>query len=220
MSITAVITSCGRFDFLETTLESLVQYADSPFDKIIVVDNSTDPATERYIEEISKRIQTPIHLLANSTNIGQIASIDLAYSYVDTEYIFHCEDDWQFFDTGFLELSKKLLEERPNITNVNLRVRFDGEKGSMHPITDIIETTTGVRYHEYVPNYLDAWHGFAWNPGLRRTKDYNLIKPFKQYGCESVVGAKYKELGFVSACLEKPYCRHIGTHSSTPLSNQ
>jgi len=32
-------------------------------------------------------------------NIGQIKSIDKAYSMVDTEYIFHCEDDWEFYDS-------------------------------------------------------------------------------------------------------------------------
>lgn len=220
MSVTAVITSCGRFDFLEKTLESLVKYADTSFDKIIIVDNSTNPDTEQHIKAISEKIETPLYLLANPVNIGQVSSIDLAYSYVDTEYIFHCEDDWEFFDTGFLELSIKLLEERSNVTNVNLRVRFDGEKGSMHPVSNLMETSTGVKYHEYEINYLGAWHGFSWNPGLRRKKDYDLIKPYKQYGEESGVGRKYKELGFVSACLEKSYCKHIGTFSSTPMSNQ
>lgn len=220
MNITAVITSCGRFDFLEKTLESLVKYADASFDKIIIVDNSTNPDTEQHIKAVSEKIQTPLYLLANPVNIGQVSSIDLAYSYVDTEYIFHCEDDWEFFDTGFLSLSKQLLDDIPNIINVNLRIRFDGEKGSMHPVSDLIVSKSGIHYHEYLINYLGAWHGFSWNPGLRRKKDYDLIKPYKQYGEESGVGKVYKDMGYVAACLEKSYCKHIGTNSITPLSNQ
>ncbi|MFM7850359.1 MAG: hypothetical protein ACKO96_00225, partial [Flammeovirgaceae bacterium] len=111
------------------------------------------------------------------------------------------------------------MEDRDNIINVNLRIRFDGEKGSMHPITELKTSTNGINYHEYELNYLGAWHGFSWNPGLRRKSDYDLIAPFKQYGDESGVGTKYKNLGYVAACLEKSYCKHIGTYSSTPKSN-
>ncbi len=218
--ITGVFTSCGRFDLLERTLRSFVSHADLPLEQLIVIDNSTLQQTEQEIERIVANIGVPISLIANPENVGQVTSIDIAYSYVDTEYIFHCEDDWEFFDTGFLALSKQLLEERNNIINVNLRVRFDGEKGSMHPISELMTTPSGLRYHEYMLNYLGAWHGFSWNPGLRRKSDYELIKPYKTYGEESGVGRKYKELGYVAACLEKSYCKHIGTHSFTPKSNQ
>lgn len=219
-NVTAVITSCGRFDFLKRTIISLVKYADEPFDKIIIVDNSTNPQTEQYIQDISQCVQTPLYTLINEYNIGQVSSIDLAYGYVETDYIFHCEDDWEFFDTGFIKQSKQLLQDVANIININLRVRFDGEKGSMHPISEMLTSSNGILYHEYQVNYLNAWHGFSWNPGLRRKSDYDKIKPYKQYGEESGVGSKYKELGYVAACLKKPYCKHIGTHSTTPLSNQ
>lgn len=219
-NVTLVITSCGRFDFLKKTLSSLVKFVDEPFHKIIIIDNSTDVLAEECLAEISQHIQLPIYILVNKQNIGQVSSIDLAYSYVETDYIFHCEDDWEFFDTGFLSLSKQLLDDVPNIINVNLRIRFDGEKGSMHPISDLIISKNGIHYHEYLINYLGAWHGFSWNPGLRRKIDYDLIKPYKQYGEESGVGKIYKNMGYVAACLEKSYCKHIGTNSTTPLSNQ
>ena len=218
--ITAIFTSCGRFDLLEKTMASFFKYADIPIETTIVIDNSTLPQTEQAIKQIAISLGRPFDLIANEENIGQVLSIDTAYSFVDTEYIFHCEDDWEFFDEKFLSLSKGLLEERSDIVNVNLRVRFDGEKGSMHPVSDLMTTPNGIKHHEYLLDYLDAWHGFSWNPGLRRKKDYDLIKPYKQYGEESGVGKKYREIGFKAACLEKPYCKHIGTHSSTLKSNQ
>lgn len=218
--ITGVFTSCGRFDLLRRTLSSFTKYADMPLQDIIVIDNSTLPTVEKEIQSIVTEIGQPISLIANSENIGQVSSIDTAYSFVETEYIFHCEDDWEFFDSGFLCLSKALLEDVPNVVNINLRVRFDGEKGSMHPVSEIMQSKTGVKYHQYQLNYLNAWHGFSWNPGLRRRSDYELIKPYKQYGEESGVGRKYKEMGYIAACLEKSYCKHIGTNSFTPKSNQ
>jgi GT2 family glycosyltransferase len=218
--ITAVITSCGRFDLLQRTLGSLLKYADLPLHQVIVIDNSATPGVEDAMKQIASSLNTTFDLIANEENIGQVASIDTAYRFVETEYIFHCEDDWEFFDTGFLSLSKALLEERSDIVNINLRVRFDGEKGSMHPITEMKTTLNGVNYHEYYLDYLGAWHGFSWNPGLRRKKDYDRIGSYKEYGEESKVGNKYKELGYVAACLEKSYCKHIGTFSYTPKSNQ
>lgn len=215
--ITAVFTSCGRFDLLKKTYTSFIKHIDLPIDQIIIIDNSTLKNAKQQIESIVGHNSL---ILVNEENIGQVSSIDKAYSYVKTEYIFHCEDDWEFFDTGFLALSKQLLLDRYDIINVNLRVRFDGEKGSMHPIEPQQITETGIIYHPYTLNYLNTWHGFSWNPGLRRKVDYDLIKPYKQYGEESGVGKIYKELNYIAACLEKSYCRHIGTNSYTPKSNQ
>ena len=47
--------------------------------------------------------------------------IDLAYSNVDTEWIFHCEDDWEFYREGFVEDSMALLEANPEALQVWLR---------------------------------------------------------------------------------------------------
>ena len=152
--ITAIFTSCGRFNLLEKTMKSFFNYVDLPIEQTIVIENSLDPNIEKHMENISISINRPFDLIINEENIGQVSSIDRAYSFVNTEYIFHCEDDWEFFDTGFLSKSKMLLDDRPDIVNINLRVRFDGEKGSMHPITDIMTSASGIRYHEYEKNYL------------------------------------------------------------------
>ena len=48
------------------------------------------------ITKIEKKI------IYNDVNIGQCKSIDKAYELVDTEYIFHCEDDWEFTSPNFI----------------------------------------------------------------------------------------------------------------------
>lgn len=216
--VTVVFTSCGRFHLLKDTFKSFMEKNTYPLKKVIIIENSGIPESKEIIEQMIKGF-TNVEVVVNDTNIGQVASIDKAYSLIDTEYIFHCEDDWLFFDGGFIEKSIDVLEHDNKLVNTNVRVRFDGERGSMHPIEFTKQTKNGTIYHEYQVNYLGEWHGFSWNPGLRRLSDYNLIKPYSNYINEQGVGNKYKELEFKSACLEKFYCKHIGHNSVTPKSN-
>ncbi|MBK6807259.1 MAG: hypothetical protein IPG84_21505 [Betaproteobacteria bacterium] len=51
----------------------------------------------------------PIELIVNDPPVGQMTSIDRAYALVDTPYVFHCEDDWRFFRSGFVEESRVVL---------------------------------------------------------------------------------------------------------------
>ena len=218
--VTVVFTSCGRFNLLKKTLESFMRFNTYPVEKIIIIENSGILESKEVLERIVKKYEDNFQIIVNDTNIGQVASIDKAYGFIETEYIFHSEDDWEFFDSNFIEKSIDVLNEDPKIININLRVRFDGERGSMHPLEPFTkQTKNGTIYHEYTRDYLNEWHGFSWNPGLRRLSDYNLIKPYINYNNEQGVGQKYRDMDYRSACLEKFYCKHIGQNSITPKSN-
>jgi GT2 family glycosyltransferase len=218
--VTAVFTSCGRWELLQTTVDSFIKTNTYPIKEYIVIDNSTQINAKNTLQNIFKHTKIKTTLIINRENIGQVASIDLAYSQVNTKYIFHCEDDWLFLSPSYVERSIDVLEHDKTISNTNVRVRFDGEKGSDHPVGKQFITSTGTKYYIYQQNYLGMWHGFSWNPGLRRLSDYqNLGLPYKKIGQEQHVGNLYKEKGFFAACLEDGYAKHIGTHSITPLSN-
>lgn len=216
--VTVIVTSCGRFDFLEKTINSFIKYNTYPIEKYIIIDNGLLPNTFETIKKILTNINS-YEIIVNEENIGQVSSIDKAYVNVNTEYIFHCEDDWEFYDYNFIELSVDVLNYDKTISNVNVRLRFDGERGSMHPIYGNFLTPNNTIYHKYLPNYLGEWHGFSWNPGLRRLSDYNLIKPYKKYLNEQGVNKIMYQMGFSAACLEKTYCKHIGNNSITYKSN-
>jgi len=217
--VTVVFTSCGRFDFLEHTIKSFMKFNDYPIDKYIVIDNGTLLNTYDIIRNMFENSDN-VEIIVNEENIGQVGSIDKAYGRVESEYIFHCEDDWEFYDNGFIGLSVDVLNTNPIAANVIVRLRFDGEKGSMHPINGHFVTPNGTIYHEYVQNVFNTWHGFSWNPGLRRLSDYNKIKPYKRYYNEQGMNRIMKQLGYKAVCLEKQYCRHIGTNSTTLKSNE
>ncbi len=114
MTYTLVITSCGRHDLLRRTFESFRAAVDQGPRETIIIEDS---AAER--PEWLPRHN--VRWISNGAQRGQIFSIDKAYAEVKTPYIFHCEDDWFFHDTGFAAQSIEILEKHLEILQVALR---------------------------------------------------------------------------------------------------
>ena len=125
------------------------------------------------------------------------------YSKITTEYFFHCEDDWLFCDFNFIEKSFNILNTNEKIIQVWLRDKNDTNG---HPI----ESCNNKDYNLLCLDYLNAWNGFSFNPGLKRLKDYKLIESYEKIGHEPDLSIKYKELGYRAAILNKKYIEHIG----------
>ena len=204
--ITVVITSCGRWDKLKKTFDSFMKFNTLPVKEVIIIEDSSS------LDGFPVKGHT---LIFNGRNIGQVESIDRAYHFVKTPYIFHIENDWEFYREGFMEKSLTILENNPKIMQVWLRDRGDVNN---HPIDDEVFTSCGVDYSLVSINaHGGVWHGFTWNPGLRRLSDYKLIAPFIQYKqekdfnalAECRVGQKFHELGFRAAILMDGYVKHI-----------
>jgi hypothetical protein len=218
--ITMVVTSCNRPIELYKTLESFFKYNTHPIQKIIIIDDSgIKTCIDNCIDLIPSNIEKKI--IYNDTNIGQIKSIDIAYSFVETEYIFHCEDDWEFYDYGFIEKSLEILQDNDRICCVWLREYRNGILcNNGHPIImDIIND----KYRFVDDNYLNQWMGFSFNPGLRKLSDYNSIGNYCQYNntdkyggnCEINLQNEYKIRNKIVAITlnENGYVRHIGWHN-------
>lgn len=205
---TIAITSCNRHDLLHTTLASLRAFnTDRATGEIIVIeDGDADPS------DLCRRFGAK--LLRVGQRIGQLAAIDLLYSYVNTPYIFHCEDDWEFFRSGFVERSREILRTDLSAVCVWLRA-WDDTNG--HPLSFASSCRTfGVLSSDHV--YADVeWGGFTWNPGLRRLSDYMRVGPFSRFkprphlSAEADIAARYKALGFRAVILDETgYVRHLG----------
>jgi hypothetical protein len=201
--VTVVLTSCGRHDLLERTLESFQKYNSyAGIREILVVeDGTTDP--QAVCDKFGAR------LIRLNERKGQAFAIDAGYAHVTTPYIFHCEDDWEFYDTGFIEKSLAVLRVDLSCVCVWLRAWSD-----CHPLSFRSACT---RFGVLSLGYLDRWHGFTWNPGLRRKADYELAGPFSRHLNfeqdlhESLAGERYRALGFRAVVLDEAgYVRHIG----------
>ena len=216
--ITGVLTSCGRYDLLERTLDTFYATSDPQLEKLIVVEDGPDiPAEAR------QRMHRPnIEWISTGSRIGQIAAIDYAYSRVTTPYVFHMEDDWHFLRAGYMERSLIVLESNPKCLQVWIRAVNDTQRQPVLPHTYVDH---GVEWRRMAFDYINMgeWHGFSFNPGLRRLADYVSIggfgihtrfDPARPGLSESTISKLYRKRDFFAAILSDSggtgYVRHIG----------
>lgn len=206
--VTFVLTSCKRFDLLEPTLKSFFKHNTYPIKEYIIIEDSPD--INKLNEVLRKFKGIDFTVLYNNPQIGQLPSIDRAYSLVKTDYIFHCEDDWLFYKNGFIEKSFSVLLENEKIVSVWIREQNDTNRHPVEP--QVYHTRDNVGYKFMETGFHEIWHGFTFNPGLRRTKDYELIKPYTKWIGEGGVSGEYFKQQFRGAILLDGYVRHLGNH--------
>ena len=156
------LTSCGRFDLLARTLDSLLPRLEGPVRQILICEDSGDPAVRDAVAPYGDDIA----VLINSPKLGHIRSIDRLYSHVRADWIFHCEDDWQFFRAGFIAESFAFLGASETVSMVALRALSDFKPGRFGPDGLAVDISA----------YPCA--GLQFNPGLRRLGDYRKIGPY------------------------------------------
>lgn len=211
-----VLTSCGRFDLLRQTVASFAEYADIAPRQFIVVEDSGDEK----VREVLADIPLPFEFVVNRPRLGQARAIDAGYARVRCDYVFHCEDDWAFFRTGFIGESFLVLDACPKASAVMLRGRDEHRKLRQMPY----EETNGVLFFRAHPKLHRCLFGCSYNPGLRRMADYKLVAPFASIGGEMEVSFVYLRLGYATAHLEVPAVRHLGygrhiTDAAVPLAD-
>ena len=218
--VTIVLTSCGRFDLLERTLKSIDTFNTYPVKEVIFTEDSGD---EKIYDVIPENWKPYCKVFINKPGLGQLKSIDLAYENVSTEYIFHCEDDWEFYRYHFIEDSLKILESDTDIHQVWLRsYHHDVRSNCLMDGNQLLHTLgkhkviDNVGYH-VLECHSKKWQGFSFNPGLRRISDYHLVKPFSQYidgaSGESKASIKFAALGKYPVILENSAVLHTGWHN-------
>lgn len=225
--ISICLTSCGRFTELERTIVSLVKFWDGPPPAAFYIHDDSGQYAKDLIFRMDKLLLEHWNIMGDwtfSTYAGQVHGLDITYEQVTTPYIFHCEDDWEFFKTGFIAASRSILEHDHRIYTVWLR-NPDDRNG--HPAQHTkYNTKEGVRYQLMATNYRGVWHGMTFNPGLRRLSDYKEIGRFTTFTewnpknaitAEMAYNRRYNLAGFYGATLMEGYVKHIGYHNSTKM---
>lgn len=230
-SVTVVITSCNRLDLLERTLQSFIKYNTYPIDRYLLIDDSANLQTFQNIEKLNQKFGNILELYFNYEKLGQVKSIDKIYSLVDTDYIFHCEDDWEFYKYDFIQDSIELLNFDYKIIQPVIRPKND--RYDVGISQEVFKTLNGLKYRKlYNVSYLvdpsiNRWvlnyGGFTLNPSLRRTSDYKLLPSYTsisdENGCEEPIDKFYQNLGFyvvsISENDDDGYVRHIGWEKRT-----
>lgn len=221
--VTVCLTSCNRLSELLRTLESFFKYNSYPIRKIIISEDGDYKRTEKRLKEIYKDYfeNDLMELIKGGGN--QIDSIELLYQKVETEYIYHSENDWMTIKPYFIEQSKAILEADSKCLLVWLRDLNDTNK---HPL-DRYFNIDGYHCFRLQYGYGKVWNGFTWNPHLFRVSDWrkNLFSDLRDKangeGCvaEGEISEYYKELKFYCVILPCAYVYHIGYCSSyNPLA--
>jgi hypothetical protein len=207
--VTLIITACDRLDLLEKTLNSFVTFNTFPIEELIIRDDSGVPEVQESMISLLDSLNLPFeYRIFSNEQIGQAKSIDLLMNAVRTFYVFHCEDDWEFYKPGFIDKSLKILKENEKVGFVWLRDPSDGIMASHEEIP----LNPGDSQY-YLVKRNEHSNGFSCNPHLKRMQDY--IKPYQEFESESAIGKFYEVMGFETAWLTEGYVRHIGENKST-----
>jgi hypothetical protein len=214
--VSVILTACTRPDLLEQTLDSFFTMNTYPLERFIIIDDGMNIGCNDFVKN---KYEFPIELIYNNPKLFQIKSIDVAYSLVETPYIFHMEEDWEFLKPGFIEASKPVLEADENILQVWLRGLDDTTLP--HPYYPDIYEVNGNQM--VLVQYTGTWNGFSFNPGLKRLSDwealpngYNELErytPAEQSGgvtLESDVSIYYAQHGRIAMRFVESYVTHIG----------
>mmetsp|Transcript_8935 Transcript_8935/g.14127 ORF Transcript_8935/g.14127 Transcript_8935/m.14127 type:complete len:272 (-) Transcript_8935:111-926(-) len=214
--VTFVITSCGRLPGLRRTITSFLAANSYPIDRYVIIEDSGDiDMAAKLIDEFGDVFD----VLINKKRMGQLFSLDKAYSVVQTEYIFHCEDDWVFNGIPhFVRDSISILEEEPKAFTVHI-----SNTSFLYPVDDFVsETSDGVQYHKILnppPNakgetFGKRFYAVSFHPGLRRTRDYwELLRPMQVFYQEDHLNTYLFWKGFFMVKLPERYCNHLDINS-------
>lgn len=217
--ITVCLTSCNRFDLLQITLDSFFNLNNYPIHKFLITEDSGRPEMQ---QEILSKYGGKVKVIFNPVNLGIYKSIDNMYQEADTEYLFHCEDDWRFDENpNFIRDSLSILEERQDIHQV--WIRKDAQPDWIEP--GFAVTKLGIPYQMMKAQHCGDWCGFSHNPGLRRKSDYLRMFPNgfaefilpnqKAVMTEHNCNLHAAKQGYRAATLTNPTCVHIGDGRST-----
>lgn len=217
--VTVCLASCNRFDLLQKTLDSFFSLNTYPITKFLITEDSTVIEMK---DKILSKYGNKIELDFNPVNLGPFRTFDALYTKANTEYIFHCEDDWLFKgNPNFLGDSIAILEERKDIHQI--WIRHDIDQSWLEQ--EIIFTEKNIPFRKVRLNHLGEWSGFSGNPSLRRKSDYLTMFPngYSQFIIPNTFGGltelacnnHAKAQGYRAASLIHPSIRHLGHGRST-----
>lgn len=202
--VTAVVTSCGRFDLLKRTLDS---FHDS-VNRIIISDDSQDTYQH---DLIINHFKNYCDIAIHGKNRGQAANLDSLYDMVTTPYIFHMEDDWEFLYPGSVRESREIMKDASiGLVQLDIRPAYFKAKAVGDEAHD---------YFEYRPWRISddhvLWHGWCGSPHLLRKSTWEKLGRFTVTPNETAYDALYGASGLRTVWMKKPFVRHIGYGRST-----
>jgi hypothetical protein len=146
-AVTLFITSCGRPELLKRTLTSFVAHNTYPIQEVILCEDSGIPGIVDFASDI---LPYPITYCYNTVRSGQMKTIEKYTPLIKTPYVFHLEDDYEFFDYGFIELSFKYINIHGYWKNDATNLKNENFYYKNNNLEEIMLVTTNPEYYRQI----------------------------------------------------------------------
>lgn len=194
----------SRPDLLERSLESLSEIVASC--KVLAVNDFGDVETN----QVFQRMCPHGEIIDLGAKAGHHRAADALYERVDTEFVFHMEDDWLFSCQDFISQALKTLQDRPKTSMVCFRAVQDFDHSA-----EVLESLEAEALAQH-PDFFDLshmhedWHGYTFNPHIARLDLWKEFGGFSQFTKERYVSRAVRQLGYTVAYERPGSCVHIG----------
>jgi hypothetical protein len=213
------ITTSNRYPLFEDTILSMSKcLLDLDLIKKVLLIDDGSPYGE--VEQMSKLLAKTfsgreVHVCHRLRPTGHVHSMRIWYGLLDSDYVFHCEDDWRFVtETTPILQSLSIMQSDASIGQVCL-ARDAGE----NPLND----TNGIKYWtycyrhgtEYASGDQNTWPHFTLNPSIIRVKAITDVGNFEDVPkFEYNYGLRWIKQGYETAFLAPRIALHTGEYQS------
>ena len=203
--VTLVVTSCRRFDLLEKTLASMHPWLGRFPNRILVEDSSDRP---QFLNDLES---DGFSILINGSRLGQHKSIDNAYDRVETEFVFHCEDDWEFLVEPNFHAAKYILKNgidgHKRVSVVTFRDTTGNKENNQSAYIEY--EMMGSRYR-YSFKQKSKYNSFTFNPTVLRRDLREVTGPYAEFLTEGSIARYLRRREYVVVTQVPGVVRHIG----------
>lgn len=210
-NVTLCLTMGGRPDLLKKSLESLKNLYE--FEKVIAINDFSD----KRCDIVFKEIYPDGFLISDGVKRGHHGAINKLYEGIETEFIFHTEDDWVFKEHIDFESIKELLLNRKNIISYCFR-----EVESFLRVEELDavkkESFKSLRFNNLFKVHPE-WYSYTFNPHLTLTETMRSIGGFENYKKERHISRVLKKNNQFVAYAAPGICVHIGEEQSVANPN-
>ena len=206
-NITLCLTIGKRPELLRQTLNSLFQYVQ--FAHVIAINDFRDEETNAVFRELC-----PSGILISlPEQVGHHKAVDTMYAQVNTDYVFHCEDDWLFDRPVPVQQSIQLLQHDSNISLVCFRKVSDIHHTDEQKKLIQVQQTADMPIIR-IDHLHEQWHGYSFNPHLAPLVLWQEIGGFSQFKKERHISRFLRAKSKYMVHPEQAPCHHIGEENS------
>ncbi len=213
-NVTACLTMGRRPELLERTLVSLQPLLSGM--SILAVNDFGDEATNRIFRTICPQgriIDLPGH-------VGHHRAVDAMYSEVQTDYVFHLEDDWVFDRQNFIPDAISVLRSAEQAAVVCVR-HVDDFVTDAATNKKIKRLTTQDDIVALNLNDIHSqWYGYTFNPHVARISLWRNMGGFAGYKKERHISRNLRAMGGEALYLNPGACRHVGANDSVATTGR